>query len=572
MHPAGPFRSGGDQHDPRAAPRGDGARAQPRKENTQAMPEIRADLVVAGGSLGGVAAALAACRLGRRVVLTEETDWLGGQLTSQAVPPDEHPWIEKFGCTASYRQLREDIRAYYRTWYPLTEQARGWKALNPGAGRVSRLCHEPRAALSVIEARLAPHVAAGRLTVLLRHRVSGAETDGDRVRSLEVRGPGGETAVLTAPFFLDATDHGDMLPAAGAEYVVGAESADEHGEAHAPATAAPGNVQSFTVTFALSHHEGEDHTIDRPDGYAAWRAYEPDFWTGPLLSFTAPVPSTLEPRERWLEPNPPDEPIAQLADPARDHGDSELWMFRRILARGLHTPGAVPSDITLVNWPMNDYWLGPIVDVDEETAAEHLRQARQLSLSLLHWLQTEAPRADGGTGFPGLRLRPDVTGTPDGLAKAPYVRESRRIRALHTVTENDVSLDVAGPHGSTRHADSVGIGSYRIDLHPSTGGDNYIDIPSVPFQIPLGSLVPVRVRNLLPACKNLGATHISNGCLRLHPVEWNIGEAASLLAVFCLERGAEPQQVHADEVLGAEFCRLLERQGIERAWPEVRGY
>src|SRR5262245_26949683 len=67
--------------------------------------ERAAEVVVAGGGLGGVAAALAAARAGRRVILTEETDWIGGQLTSQAVPPDEHPWIESFGCTCSYRDL-----------------------------------------------------------------------------------------------------------------------------------------------------------------------------------------------------------------------------------------------------------------------------------------------------------------------------------------------------------------------------------------------------------------------------------------------------------------------------------
>ena len=64
-------------------------------------------MLVVGGGLGGVAAALAAAERGARVVLSEETDWLGGQLTSQAVPLDEHPWIEDFGCTARYRALRE---------------------------------------------------------------------------------------------------------------------------------------------------------------------------------------------------------------------------------------------------------------------------------------------------------------------------------------------------------------------------------------------------------------------------------------------------------------------------------
>ena len=44
--------------------------------------------------------------------MSEPTDWIGGQLTSQAVPPDEHPWIETHVCTATYRGLRDGIRAH----------------------------------------------------------------------------------------------------------------------------------------------------------------------------------------------------------------------------------------------------------------------------------------------------------------------------------------------------------------------------------------------------------------------------------------------------------------------------
>src|SRR5690606_34394800 len=119
----------------------------------------------------------------------------------------------------------------------------------------------------------------------------------------------------------------------------------------------------------------------------------------------------------------------------------------------------------------------------------------------------------------------------DGLAMAPYIRESRRIQALRTIREQDVSaLHRPGDILAERFEDSVGIGYYRIDLHPSTGGDNYIDVPSLPFRIPLGALIPAEAQNLLPAAKNIGTTHLTNGCYRLHPVEWNIGEAAGLLA------------------------------------------
>jgi FAD dependent oxidoreductase len=183
----------------------------------------------------------------------------------------------------------------------------------------------------------------------------------------------------------------------------------------------------------------------------------------------------------------------------------------------------------------------------------------------VYWMQNDAPRADGGTGWPGLRLCGDALGTEDGFAMAPYIRESRRIRARKTIVEQEVSA--ACRERAEPYADSVGVGYYRIDLHPSTGGDNYLDVPALPFRIPLGALVPVRLRNLLPAAKNIGTTHITNGCYRLHPVEWNIGEVAGLLAAWCAARGVEPQQV-ADRF--GEFQAMLVRQGIEPAWPEER--
>jgi len=193
-------------------------------------------------------------------------------------------------------------------------------------------------------------------------------------------------------------------------------------------------------------------------------------------------------------------------------------------------------------------------------------------LSALYWLQTDVPRPDGGTGYPGLRLRPDIVGTTDGLAQDLYVRESRRIQAVRTITENDVSLAIRGGRGATRFADSVGIGMYRIDLHPSTGGDPYIDVASTPFQIPLAALLPQRVRNVLPAAKNIGTTHITNGCYRLHPVEWNVGEASGALAARCVRTGVTPHQVGDSPTLIADFQRLLTARGIELSWPMVGGY
>src|SRR2546423_13092987 len=110
------------------------------------------------------------------------------------------------------------------------------------------------------------------------------------------------------------------------------------------------------------------------------------------------------------------------------------------------------------------------MDAPAKEAAKQIARAKQLSLSLLYWLQTEAPRPDGGTGWKGLRLRPDAVGTEDGLAKYPYVRESRRIRAEFTVREQHVNTEArmeATGYGreeveSEQFPDSVGIGRYRI--------------------------------------------------------------------------------------------------------------
>ena len=74
---------------------------------------------------------------GLRVVLTEELDWLGGQLTAQGVPPDEHPWIESVATSQNYAELRRAIRDYYREHMPLTDAARSSLRLNPGGGNVS---------------------------------------------------------------------------------------------------------------------------------------------------------------------------------------------------------------------------------------------------------------------------------------------------------------------------------------------------------------------------------------------------------------------------------------------------
>ncbi len=527
------------------------------------MIERNTDVLVVGGGLGGIAAALAALRMGRTVIMTEPTDWIGGQLTSQAVPPDEHPWIETTGCTASYRRFAEGVRDYYRQNYPMTPEARSTVHLNPGQGRVSRLCHEPRVALAVLEAMLAPYRSSRQLELLLQYEPIAVEMDGDRMRSVTLKNTVTDAeTVITAPYILDATELGDLLALGEIEYVIGAESQSQTGELHAlPGDPDPLDQQAVSWCFAMDHFPGENHVVDKPEDYDFWREYQPDFWPGKFLGWYDVYPHTLDKRYKAIFDS----------EKSPDGRDSfTRWEFRRVLYKNHFVDGAFPSDVTLVNWPQIDYFAGPLLGLSDDETQKHMRGAMQLSLSMLYWMQTEAPRHDGGTGYPGLRLRGDVTGTEHGLAKYVYIREARRIQAEFTVVEDHVGVEQRGDRiGAEVFNDTVGVGSYRIDLHMSTGQRNYIDISNYPFQIPLGTLIPVRVDNMLPACKNIGTTHITNGCYRLHPVEWNIGEAAGALAAYCLNHDYTPRQVRNTADLLADFQRtLVDQLGFVLKWPE----
>ncbi|MEJ7766627.1 MAG: FAD-dependent oxidoreductase, partial [Chitinophagaceae bacterium] len=375
----------------------------------------------------------------------------------------------------------------------------------------------------------------------------------------------GKEVVLTATYFADATELGELLPLSGTEFVTGTESKIETGELHAPEKGDPSNHQAFTVCFAMDYVPGSNNVHDKPREYKFWSNHVPAMkpaWPGKLLQLQYPKPATLVPTPLGFHPE------------GIKTGDAlNLWNYRRIVNKNNFEPGLFKGDICAVNWPQNDYTLGNLIGVTGKEFIRHVEAAKQLSLSLLYWLQTEAPRPGGGYGWPGLRLRKDIMGTEDGLAKYPYIRESRRIKSLFTVKEEHVGVanrelvygKVAAKKSAVFH-DSIGVGSYHIDLHPSSKGDNYIDFDSLPFQIPLGALIPQRMDNLLPANKNIGTTHITNGCYRLHPVEWGIGEAVGLLAAYSIKNKVLPRQIREQRNLLGQFQSFIQKQGVETSW------
>ncbi|NOK60425.1 MAG: FAD-dependent oxidoreductase [Chloroflexi bacterium AL-W] len=505
------------------------------------------DIAIIGGGLGGVAAALAAAEAGTHVVLSEPTDWVGGQVTSQGVSAlDEHQYIETFGGTRSYYRFRESIRHFYYKQHTITPGS-CTAPLNPGNGWVSRLCFEPRVALDVLEAMLAPYVEAGRLTILLQHHPIAAHVEQDRIAEVVLADEHQQRVHVRATYVLDATETGDLLLLTGIPYVIGAEAIDDTGEPNASRKGPrPQEVQSFTYGFAVEYCPGESHIITKPAGYEHFRD-------------TQPYTLVLQGHSQESRP------FNMFVDGPT--GLPPFWTYRRLYDSQQLDSHQKTNDLALINWASNDYDRASLIDQPESTQRRIHDEAKRLSLGFLYWLQTEAPRDDGhGYGYPELRLRPEVMGTLDGLSKYPYIRESRRIVPHKRIMEQDIIAHHGAGARATHFDDTIGVGWYAIDLHPCVDNPRTIYAPTRPFQIPLGALLPQHLTNLVAACKNIGTTHITNGSYRVHPVEWNIGESAGALAAFCCKTGHAPSTVWSLPTMLHQLQYQLLQRGIPLAW------
>ncbi len=595
------------------------------------------DILIVGGSAGGVAAALGAAESGATVCLLEETDWLGGQLTSQGVcTPDEQKHIETFGGTRRYVAFRDAVRGYYRTEYRLSEQeilAQSRRdaentpiSFNPGSCWVSRISFEPKVGAMLLREMTRPYEESGRLQVYFGARAAACVMDScepGRIEQVVATLRDGSELRFFPRFVLDATDLGELLPMCGeqgVDWIVGAESAAETGEPDAPNEAKPHWVQPFTFPFALdwSPETADTNVINPPDDYEELKASQKYH-------------------------------VKQGAITGLFSGAMPWWTYRRVLAAANFNDPRITSDLVMINTAGNDYYGGSVlgegeklegesgsVGEGETSVAETLARARRASLGFLYWLQTECPReradldsAPGtqlhymsdtpspnlshlpvldprlslgarentgrGTdppqrrtpntkhlmsdtrhptrGYPEFRLRKDVFDTEDGCSIRPYIRESRRIRSMRPVLEQEIV--VKDFHGNVCRGDSaraalmpdtVGSGHYALDIHPNGHGEPNHYVATRPFQIPLGALIPVRLTNLLPACKNLGVTHLTNGAYRLHPIEWNIGESSGALAAWCLARSCTPREVYENKNLLSAFQEHLTAGGIALHW------
>jgi hypothetical protein len=523
------------------------------------------DVVIAGGSTAAFAAALSAAADGARVALIEPTDWVGGQLTSRGVPAIDEAWhkITPPGGGEPY-----NVSAIARTPANITPnflallQAVG----NPGGCWVSRFCFCPD---RFLEQQLLPlEAAAGEnLVVFLDTVVKRVELSADRRRVVALecisrtprpgvadrgydRLPSADLADWYSPadsprftkrtirfeaaakgttVFLDATEWGELLALSGHPYLQGAEEADGALEGSDRCG------QATVFCFAQELHPEPVAEPDRPVkaaelGYGAYRD-RPDAWT-------------------------------------------KIWTYRRLRGKGPPATG----DICLQNWGYsakdreggNDYPFGYLFKSRADTAAEtadwqggidldSLAAAEDRAFGWHQWFRSQAPQ---GIDPARIALAPSVLGTGHGLAKLPYIRDTRRAIGLDGFVLR--FADLTGPAAQrtgTVFPDRIALGAYPADIHPISGCTMpaYLTAAhdTLPFCIPFRALTHGQLDNLLVAGKTMAQSFLANSATRLHPIEWSTGTAAGVAAAHMAKAGLTSRQ--ASESI-AEVQELVRRQ------------
>ncbi len=434
------------------------------------------DIIIVGGGTSGTTAALAASRLGARCLLLEEGAWLGGMLTSAGVSATDGNYHLRGGM---WGEFRDSLESYYG----------GPEALK--TGWVSNILFEPKVGAAIFQ-QMADREEF--LTCSFHTRLLQATFDKEWVVEIEREG---RVEKIHSTLLIDATELGDVARLVGVPYDVGMESREVTGEAIAP-EAANHIIQDLTYVAILEEYD-HDRTIPRPEGY------DPALYACCALN-----PRCLNPKE-----------------PHR------MWP-----AEMMFSYGRLPGGKVMINWPIegNDYYLN-LVDATPETRKELLQKAKNHTLGMLYFLQTEL-------GYHHWGLSEDEFPTEDHLPLIPYHRESRRIHGVVRFTLNHIT----NPYDTTLYRTAIAVGDYPVDQHHTrySGWDLLPDLhfhPIPPYGVPLGVMLPQEQRGLIVTEKSISVSNLVNGSTRLQPVVMQLGQAAGTLAALAVQADCEPREV-----------------------------
>jgi hypothetical protein len=445
-----------------------------------AQKRVRTDVLVIGGGAGGTAAGIQSARLGVKTVIVEATPWLGGMLSAAGVSAIDGNHQLPSGIWSEFRN-----HLYKRYGGPSAVQT-GW---------VSNTLFEPHVGDSIFK-KMAE--AEKNLHVIYQFHFSSLVKKNNRIESATFTNEAGELLVVEAKVFIDATELGDVIKAAGLPYDLGMEAGSITGE-KAGITVSSNIIQDLTYVAVLKDYgAGSDKTIPRPV------KYDPAEFDGSCTDYyhdkSRPAPS--------------------------------------VDAKKMLEYGKLPNNKYMLNWPIygNDTYLN-VVEMTETQRRQALEKAKETTLRFIYFIQHQL-------GFKHLGLADDEFPTADRLALMPYHREGRRVKGL--VRFNMRHIAEPFTYGDPLYRTGISVGDYPIDHHhkKNPGAPQHLDFYPVPsYNVPLGALIPAGVHNLVIAEKGISVSNVANGTTRLQPCVLLTGQAAGVLSALSVRRQMTPAKV-----------------------------
>lgn len=412
------------------------------------------DLLVVGGGLAGVATAYESLHAGRTVCLTEMTDWLGGQLTSQGTTAlDEakrQRQLEFY--PAGYNQLRQRVRERYGRQ-------------NPGDCWVSAVCFLPADAHDILVEMLdeAAREGGGQLkwfpsTVVKELEMEGAMiggaiaiqhspapgasplntqplsayfedayryADSDRLSKRIIRfQPSGHEGPADW-YVVEATETGEVIALAGVPYRLGLDPKTYLNPSSPTMTGDPYCTQGFTYTFAMERTESPQ-AQEKPvyyDTYAPYFSFERQRDNTNYIDFVFTYRRLLAPGKR------PEKRIFGVSDIKPGDISMQNWTWGNDYRPGTALDNLIYASDQLATTGQLDPggWLGGL-------RVDTLRRGEENAFSYYHWLVAGLTDSQLGYGVKDVDLRHQFLSgfeapmnTAHGLSKYPYIREGRRI-------------------------------------------------------------------------------------------------------------------------------------------------
>lgn len=496
------------------------------------------DLMVVGGTPGGVACALAAAREGLSVLLVNHTHHLGGFMTSGC-----GSWEAPYDGARSpiFDELKQRISDYYRKKFG--EKSPQYLASLPdpkNKGRFGR----PKVESFVCEKIIDEMIAGEKnITVLKGFYVDRVEREGNLLRKATLRELHGDrTLDASAKIFSDCTYEGDLAAAAKVPYRVGREARAEYGEPHAgiiyTALKPPkpeGQSDNAEVKLNIRSVGGPE----RRQGLEILMPESTGEADPSVMSYNYRIILTKDPANRVMVQKP------------ANYDREKLGTSSRSIVPDLQNGK--------IAWNGGGRLVGPQKDYPEADWATREAISRQYLDATLGWLwfyqNDPEAKPEDREFWKDYGLAKDEFVDNNNLPYEIYVREARRIVGRVVFTEFDASA-TPGIERAPIKEDSVSITDWPLDSTACSDrvvkgrqeGRYMVADVWRPAQVPFRTLLPKGVDNLLvPVC--LSATHVGWGTIRLEPVWMQTGEAAGIAAAIAIREKIPPADIDADELI-----------------------